>query len=62
VAAHLQLPGDMHMLERMLRAGVRFALLPRAIRDYYPSAAWESVTASAKTSQISTTVEEASSE
>ncbi len=41
VAAHLQLPGDMYMLERMLRAGVRFALLDEVVLDYFPSTLWE---------------------
>lgn len=37
VAAHLQLPGDMYMLERMLRAGVRFTMLDEIVLDYFPS-------------------------
>jgi len=41
VAAHLQLPGDIYMLERALRAGVRFALLDRVVWDYFPSRIWE---------------------
>jgi Glycosyl transferase family 2 len=40
VAAHLNLPGDVYMLERMLRAGVRFAMVPEVVWDYYPSWAW----------------------
>jgi Glycosyl transferase family 2 len=41
VAADLELPGDLYMLERMLRAGVRFALLEQVVLDYYPSTLWE---------------------
>jgi hypothetical protein len=41
VAAHLELPGDMYMLERMLRAGVRFAMLDEVVLDYFPSRLWE---------------------
>lgn len=41
VAAHLELPGDMYMLERMLRTGVRFALLDEVVLDYFPSTLWE---------------------
>ncbi|HEX5853726.1 MAG TPA: glycosyltransferase [Solirubrobacteraceae bacterium] len=41
VAAHLEIPGDMYMLERMLRAGVRFALHEEVVLDYYPSTLWE---------------------
>ena len=40
VAAHLGIPGDVYMLERMLRVGVRFAMLEEAVLDYFPSAAW----------------------
>lgn len=41
VAAHLELPGDMYMLERMLRTGVRFAMLEEVVLDYFPSTLWE---------------------
>jgi hypothetical protein len=38
VAAHLELPGDIYMLIRMLRAGVRFAMLDEVVLDYFPAA------------------------
>src|SRR4029077_16189 len=41
IAAHLELPGDIYMLERMLRVGVRFAMLDAVLLDYYPSTLWE---------------------
>lgn len=41
VAASLEMPGDMYLLERMLRAGVRFALLDEVVLDYFPSTLWE---------------------
>ncbi len=41
VAAHLGLPGDMYMLERVLRAGVHFALLDEVVLDYFPARLWE---------------------
>jgi Glycosyl transferase family 2 len=41
VAAHLGVAGDMYLLERMLRAGVRFAMLDSLVWDYYPSSIWE---------------------
>ncbi len=37
IAAYYQLPGDVYLMQRMLRAGVRFQLLERVIWDYYPS-------------------------
>jgi hypothetical protein len=40
VGAALELPGDMYMLERMLRAGVNFALAETVVLDYYPSTLW----------------------
>jgi hypothetical protein len=40
VAADLDMPGDLFKLERMVRAGVRFAMLERVVYDYYPSKAW----------------------
>ncbi|HEY2282789.1 MAG TPA: glycosyltransferase [Solirubrobacteraceae bacterium] len=42
VAADLEMPGDMYLLERMLRAGVRFAPLEEIVLDYFPSTLWES--------------------
>jgi Glycosyl transferase family 2 len=41
VAVHLGLPGDVYMLERMLRVGVRFAMLDEIVLDYFPSTRWE---------------------
>jgi glycosyltransferase involved in cell wall biosynthesis len=37
VAADLDVPGDMYMLRRMVRAGVRFALLDAVVFDYFPA-------------------------
>lgn len=37
VAAALGIPGDWYLLERMLRAGVRFGLVPEVVCDYHPS-------------------------
>lgn len=36
-AADLGLPGDWYLAERMLRAGVRFAMVDAALTDMYPS-------------------------
>jgi hypothetical protein len=41
VAASLGLPGDVYMLERALRCGVRFALLDEVVLDYFPSTLWK---------------------
>jgi Glycosyl transferase family 2 len=41
VAAQLGMPGDQWLLERMLRAGVRFAMLDRDVWDYFPSTVWD---------------------
>lgn len=41
VAASLEIPGDMYLLERMLRTGVRFAMLDDVVLDYFPSTLWE---------------------
>lgn len=41
VATALDLPGDMYLLERMLRVGVRFAVLDEVVLDYFPSRAWQ---------------------
>ncbi len=55
VAADLELPGDRYLLERMLRIGVRFAMLERVVWDYFPSKQWKPARASATTSQTSST-------
>jgi hypothetical protein len=39
-ASELELPGDMYMLVRMLRAGVRFAMLDEILLDYFPTRLW----------------------
>jgi hypothetical protein len=36
-AAALRMPGDWFLLERMLRAGVRFGFVDELVLDYYPS-------------------------
>jgi hypothetical protein len=41
VASVLQIPGDCFLLERMLRAGVRFAMVDQIVYDYYPSSLWD---------------------
>lgn len=41
VAAELGMPGDFFRMERMLRAGVTFAMLDQVVYDYYPSLLWE---------------------
>lgn len=41
IAAHLGLPGDVYMLERTLRAGVRFASTAQPVLDYFPSTLWQ---------------------
>jgi hypothetical protein len=41
VAAYLGVPGDIWLLERMLRSGVRFAMLDSVVWDYFPSTLWE---------------------
>jgi Glycosyl transferase family 2 len=40
VAADLGRPGDFFLLERMVRAGVRFGMLDEVVYDYYPSLLW----------------------
>jgi Glycosyl transferase family 2 len=45
VAAHVPAPGDFFRLERMLRAGVRFGMLPEVVYDYYPSRLWRQANA-----------------
>jgi hypothetical protein len=64
VAARLNLPGDVYLLERMLRVGVRFAMLDCVVWDYFPSASgtWKSSSVEATTSQTSSTVAGSSSE
>jgi hypothetical protein len=37
VAAALGLPGDWFLLDRMLRAGVRFGYVEELVFDYYPT-------------------------
>jgi hypothetical protein len=61
VAAHLGLPGDGYMLQRMLRAGVRFALLDRVVWDYFPSKRWPRPSVAATTEQTSSTAAGSSS-
>ncbi|MFL5911109.1 MAG: glycosyltransferase family 2 protein [Gaiellaceae bacterium] len=41
VATHLELPGDIYLLTRMLRVGVRFAMLDDIVLDYFPSSRWQ---------------------
>lgn len=38
-ASAIPMPGDMYLLERMLRVGVRFAMVERIVWDYFPSSA-----------------------
>lgn len=40
IASDLELPGDAYLLVRMLRAGVRFAMLDEILLDYFPSTLW----------------------
>ena len=40
IAAALGVPGDWFRVERMLRAGVRFAHLDGVVFDYYPTSLW----------------------
>ncbi len=35
-----EMPNDMSLMERMLRIGVRFAMLEETVVDYYPSTLW----------------------
>lgn len=62
VAAHLGRAGDDYLLERMLRAGVRFAMLEEVVWDYFPSTVWSGSSASQTAAQTSSTSEGASSE
>ncbi|MGH2868653.1 MAG: glycosyltransferase [Solirubrobacteraceae bacterium] len=41
VAADVPMPGDYFLLERMVRAGVRFGMLDEVVYDYYPSSLWQ---------------------
>ena len=50
VAGELDLPGDMYLLVRMLRAGVRFTMHDEIVLDYFPSAAWGRPTTAASPS------------
>ena len=61
VAAHLEIPGDIYLLRRMLRAGVRFAMLDRVVYDYFPSTIWRRPSVDATTSQTSSTTSGSSS-
>jgi Glycosyl transferase family 2 len=61
VAADLGLPGDAYLMRRMLRAGVRFALLDRVIWDYFPAGWWLQSSAAVTTSQTSSTAAGSSS-
>ena len=61
VAADLGLPGDMYRLRRMLRVGVRFALLDRVVWDYFPSTLWARSSVDATTPQTSSTITGSSS-
>jgi hypothetical protein len=47
IASDLELPGDAYMLVRMLRAGVRFAMLDEILLDYFPSTLWGRASAAA---------------
>jgi Glycosyl transferase family 2 len=62
VAAHLGIPGDAYLLERMLRAGVRFAMLDAVVWDYFPSTLWRPSSVSTVSSQTSSTIPGSSSE
>ena len=61
VAAYLGVPGDIFLLRRMLRAGVRFALLEQIVWDYFPSRLWQRPSVDATTSQTSSTADASSS-
>jgi hypothetical protein len=61
VAAHLGMAGDEYLLERMLRAGVRFAMLDEVVWDYFPSTVWGSSSARQTTAQMPSTAEGSSS-
>jgi hypothetical protein len=52
-AVSIPLPGDLYMLERMLRVGVRFAMLERIVWDYYPSSINSAESTRQTVSQIS---------
>jgi glycosyltransferase involved in cell wall biosynthesis len=63
VAAYLRRPGDIYLLERMLRVGVRFAMLDRVVWDYFPSeATWTPSGVEATRMQTSSTVAGSSSD
>jgi hypothetical protein len=52
VASDLGLPGDMYLLVRMLRAGIRFAMLDEIVLDYFPSRLWGRSGAATSTSIV----------
>jgi DNA-binding TFAR19-related protein (PDSD5 family) len=62
VAGALGIAGDMYLLERTLRAGVRFAMLDATVWDYFPSALWNRSSDEQTSSQTSSTSQAASSE
>jgi hypothetical protein len=39
-AAHFETPNDAFLVEAMMRAGVRFAMIPDVVCDLYPSKEW----------------------
>lgn len=41
ISGVLRVPGDYFRLERMVRAGVRFAMLDQVVYDYYPALLWD---------------------
>ncbi|MHB8240406.1 MAG: glycosyltransferase family 2 protein [Solirubrobacteraceae bacterium] len=62
VAASLGVPGDAYLLERMLRVGVRFAMLDEVVWDYFPSTLWTRSSVSQTVAQTSSTTAGSSSE
>jgi hypothetical protein len=62
VAAQIGQPGDAYLLERMLRSGVRFAMLDAVVWDYYPSTLWNASSASSVSAHVSSTTDASSSE
>jgi hypothetical protein len=56
IAAHLGLAGDIYLLDRMLRVGVRFAMLDRVVWDYSPSGLSTRPSVLPTTSQISSAI------
>ena len=41
VAAEVPAAGDFFRVERMVRAGVRFGMLPEVVYDHFPSLLWD---------------------